>query len=299
MHENTNTNNSEETRLLALKRYAILDSRPEPQFDRIVRLATRIFGTPIALISFVDEERLWFKARQGFEVTELPRVASFCDLATELRTMIVPNAQKDERFKDNDLVVGDSLIRFYAGAPLTTPEGLALGTPCVLDTMPRKGFSNEDCQALSDLAALVMDEMDLRHELARRKNASHMLNQARDAIIMRDLNHRITFWNAGAERIYGRTAEEVRGKSVLDMTRGEPAPFLAAFAMLGTQGHWSGRLNHRRKDGAGIIVEAHWTLARDAEGKPQGVVASTPTLLNAWPSRIRCDSHNAWRRSAN
>ncbi|OYQ31537.1 hypothetical protein CHU95_20555 [Niveispirillum lacus] len=149
-------------RLHALDRYHILDSQPEPQFDRIVALAKRILKVPIALISLVDQERQWFKAREGLSVAETPRSLAFCDHAIRRRTvMVVEDARVDPRFQDNPLVTGEPGIRFYAGAPLVTRDGQALGTICVIDRVP--GSLDAEQQAtLADLAAIVMDELELR-----------------------------------------------------------------------------------------------------------------------------------------
>lgn len=159
----------ETLRLRTLDRYQVLDSQPEPQFDRIVTLAKRALRVPIALISLVDEERQWFKARDGLSVDQTPRSQAFCDHAIRRReVMVVEDAQLDPRFQDNPLVTGEPGIRFYAGAPLITHDGQALGTVCVIDLVPRS-FDAADQETLTDLAAIVMDELELR--LANRELA--------------------------------------------------------------------------------------------------------------------------------
>ncbi|MBP7334736.1 sensor domain-containing diguanylate cyclase [Niveispirillum sp.] len=156
-------------RLRTLDQYQVLDSQPEPQFNRIVALARRALGVPIALISLIDEERQWFKARDGLAVQQTPRSQAFCDHAIRRReVMVVEDARLDPRFSDNPLVTGDPGIRFYAGAPLITVDGQALGTVCVIDRVPRS-FDDEDRETLTDLAAIVMDELELR--LANRELA--------------------------------------------------------------------------------------------------------------------------------
>jgi GAF domain-containing protein len=154
---------TEEQRLDALRRYDILDTFPEASFERLTRLAANIFGAPIALISLVDEHRQWFKSHHGLEVTETPLDVSFCKHAIENRhVFVVPDATKDERFTTNALVTGEPGIRFYAGAPLRTPLGTQIGTLCVIDNLPRRSMQPTEEQMLADLAALVIDQLELR-----------------------------------------------------------------------------------------------------------------------------------------
>lgn len=160
----------EAERLAALRRYDVLDTLPEAAFDRIVRLAAQLFGMPIALVSFIDADRQWFKARIGLEADKTPRAIAFCNTAIEGSVVYqVPDAVLDPRHADSPLVVADPGVRFYAGAPLLTPEGQALGTLCVIDTVPRPKLDAQQAQALEDLAAAVMAQMELRRELRARE----------------------------------------------------------------------------------------------------------------------------------
>ncbi len=158
----------EAARLEALRRYNILDTPPEATFDRITNLAARLFGMPIALISLIDESRAWFKSAHGFEIQEVQREATICSLALLLNEiLVISDTRQDDRLDCNPFVQSEPGLRFYAGAPLITRDGFNLGTLCLLDTEPRDALSDEQQATLSDLAALVIDELELR--LAARK----------------------------------------------------------------------------------------------------------------------------------
>src|SRR3954453_1084394 len=126
--------NDETARLAALRRYRILDTEPEQAFDDLTLLASQICGTPIAVITLLAEDRQWFKSRVGTSATETARSIAFCAHTIQHDDLfIIPDTLSDERFRDNLLVVGEPGIRFYAGAPLITHGGHALGSLCVLD----------------------------------------------------------------------------------------------------------------------------------------------------------------------
>jgi GAF domain-containing protein len=162
---------NETARLAALEKYAILDTDPEQCFDDLTLLASFICKTPIALISLVDGERQWFKSRVGTAVTETAREIAFCSTAIlQSDVMVVPDALKDERFRHNPLVVSEPHIRFYAGAPLITEEGYALGTLCVLDQWPRHLAANEK-EALKALSRLILAQLEFRKNLILLKEA--------------------------------------------------------------------------------------------------------------------------------
>ncbi|WP_209318341.1 PAS domain S-box protein [Falsiroseomonas selenitidurans] len=157
---------TEAARLAALRQYGVLDTAPEPGFDRLVRLAHQVFDVPMALVSLVDENRQWFKARIGIDLAETPRAIAFCNAAIEGAAIcMVPDATQDPRFADNPLVTQAPRIRFYAGAPLLTPEGLAIGTLCILDTAPRAPLSAAQQDTLADLAAAAMAQLELRRQV--------------------------------------------------------------------------------------------------------------------------------------
>lgn len=159
----------EQERLFFLRSTGLLDSTASEAFDRITRLASTLFGVPIALVSLVDERRQWFKSCVGLDVRETERRTAFCTHTVEAATaLIVEDARLDARFCDNPLVTGSPHIRFYAGVPLMLPSGHALGSLCIIDPEPRS-LSAGELQLLKDLAALVMAQIDL-HQLAGRVN---------------------------------------------------------------------------------------------------------------------------------
>jgi anti-sigma regulatory factor (Ser/Thr protein kinase) len=160
---------SEPARLAALQRYRILDTEPERAFDDLTLLASRICGTPMALITLVDTDRQWFKSRIGFSVSETSRAVSFCTHAIEQRDLfIVPDACADATLRDSPLVTGDPHIRFYAGAPLVTPDGHALGTLCVLDHVSRT-LTPEQLESLEALRRQVESQLELRWKITELK----------------------------------------------------------------------------------------------------------------------------------
>jgi GAF domain-containing protein len=149
----------ERGRLEALWALRVLDTPAEERFDRLTRLARKMFDVPIALVSLVDEHRQWFKSRAGILATETPRATSFCGhTILDERIFVVPNALEDERFRDNPLVVRTPHVRFYAGCPLHAPNGHRVGALCLMDRRPRQ-FSDDDRMALKDLAAMVEHEL--------------------------------------------------------------------------------------------------------------------------------------------
>ena len=163
------THADEDRRLQALNSLGLLDTPPEPQFDRITRLACEVAKVGIAVICLVDEHRLWFKSKQGLDALEAPRETSFCThaiLAEE--PLIVPDTLVDARFADNPLVVGLPFCRFYAGYPIHAPAGARIGTLCVIDNQPRE-LTSRELTALADLAAVVDTEiLAMRFDIATR-----------------------------------------------------------------------------------------------------------------------------------
>ncbi len=165
----------EPARLAALERYAILDTEPEPTFDRIAGLVSRILEVPIALVSLVDVERQWFKACIGLPIHETSRDVAFCAHAIHANDVFeIPDATADPRFVDNPLVTGPPFIRAYLGAPLCTPDNQRIGTLCALDSRPRE-FTPSQIATLVDLAKIVVDELELRRVARGLREAQQQL----------------------------------------------------------------------------------------------------------------------------
>jgi len=170
---------NEAKRLNVLWQYDVLDTVPEEVFDDLTDLAAMICEAPIALISLIDEDRQWFKSKIGITVSETSRDISFCAHAIlQDDLFLVPDATRDSRFKNNPLVTGSQKIRFYAGVPLVTPDGHALGTLCVLDKKPRK-LRPEQQDALRVLARHVVSQLELRRHARELREARANGNQQR------------------------------------------------------------------------------------------------------------------------
>lgn len=157
---------NESERLGELQSYSVLDTLPEPAFDDITFIAAKLFETPITLMSLVDRDRQWFKSAVGLDVPETHRDLAFCARAIwdPTEVLVVEDAAYDPRFSNNPLVTSFPSIRFYAGAPLQTPKGNALGTLCVIDRVPRE-FSPGEEETLKALARLVMNQLEARRAL--------------------------------------------------------------------------------------------------------------------------------------
>lgn len=152
----------EEERLAAVRRYAILDTPPDGAFDRICALAARFFDVPLASVTIVDEDRIWFKAVQGLDAVEIPRAPGLCASAIlQDEPYVIEDGLSDPRTAHNQLVHGELGVRFYAAAPIVTADGHRLGTVNVIGTKPR-AVTEPELQTLRDLAAIVMDELELR-----------------------------------------------------------------------------------------------------------------------------------------
>ena len=283
-------------RLDALCALDILDTPAETGFDDAVRLASAICGTTTALVSLVTADRQWFKARVGFAAGETPIEQSVCAHAlagTDL--LVIPDLRADPRTRDNRLVTQSPHVRFYAGAPLRTSEGVALGTLCVLDAEPRPdGLTPDQASALAALARQVMSLIELRRavhardaSLRARDLAQNQLQASESryravfesaidyAIVVTDLQGRVTNWNEGATRILGWTPEEMIGQPIdLFFTPADRADGTAAREMEGALavGRGLDERWHQRKDGGLFWANGEMMALRDEAGTAIGFI---------------------------
>jgi diguanylate cyclase (GGDEF)-like protein/PAS domain S-box-containing protein len=232
-------------RLSMLDALHLLDTPPEPVFDRVTRLASRLLDVPMALFSLVDADRQWFKSRIGLDAAQTPREHAFCAHAIGMSAPLVVNdALEDGRFSDNPLVNGPPNIRFYAGVPIRTTAGLAIGTLCALDTRPRT-LSEEETEVLNDLAAILTKEVQYRERMAL----------ARDAL-------------AHSSAVLG--ASEARFRSVFDIAS-------VGIALVAPDGGWIS-VNKALCDIVGYSEEELWRLTFQQITHPDDVAIDVGLL---------------------
>jgi len=294
----------EAARLAALRECEVLDTLPEAIYDDLVALAAQICGTPIALVSLIDDRRQWFKARVGLEATETPRDHAFCAHAIVAAEplFLVEDATRDARFRDNPLVTGDPHIRFYAGVPVRSPGGHALGTVCVIDTAPRTldAAQHRALQALARQAGALLELGARTRAAARQAQALERLSsqaaaERRRAAEMLDLVLRggnLGLWELDVatdrftanEREYemlGRAAEARLPPALLDwraLVHPDDWPVLNAAIvphLKGAAAYYSCEHRMRHADGHWVWVLSHAVVAeRDAAGVPLRIVGT-------------------------
>ena len=217
----------EQRRLHTLEQYDVLDAPPSEAFDRVTRIATRLFEVPVAMVNFIDQENQWCLSTCGMDLERTSLEASFCVHTVDREdVMVVEDATADDRFADSPLVTGASHVRFYAGAPLVAPNGHSLGAFCLLDDEPRS-FSQDDREMLTDLAGVVMDELNLRHYASdldasrqvHREVSEHrrrILESITDAFVALDDDWTFTYVNAQAEAFLDRSRAALLGNNLWD-----------------------------------------------------------------------------------
>lgn len=281
----------EQARLAVLRRLEILDTEPEEVFDRITRLASRLLGTPISAVSLIDEQRQWFKSMVGLPVRETPRDWAFCaHVIHGTDAFVVHDAQADDRFLDNPLVTGAPHVRFYAGVPLTSIEGVQLGSLCVIDTRPR-AFSAEDRDTLRDLAALVNRELHLReamrdaHDTSRAARAAlvhtrerfrSVFEHAAVGMALLGLDGRWLQVNEALADIVGYAPSELLHLTFRDITVQEDMEAhlsLAAELLTGQRAAYTLEKRYRHAQGHAVWVNIRVSLARDDAGHPSHFIA--------------------------
>jgi two-component sensor histidine kinase/PAS domain-containing protein len=279
------------SRLEALRAYHVLDTPSEAAFDDIVSLATQICETPVGLVSLVDENRQWFKARAGFAPCETPLSQSVCSHAIQHDgVLVIPDLSKDPRTKDNILVTADPLIRFYAGAVLRSPEGEALGTLCVIDSKPRpQGLSGSQIANLEILARQVVSQMELRKLIGQRELALSAAHDAKNELAISEERYqlsssvtgsviwdwdrptRVIHWGDGLTRVFGHPQALVENtrdwwlKQIHPDDRDRVTENSRA-AILGTASHWTADYRFRRGDDTFANVHNRGVVVRDRSG---------------------------------
>ena len=275
---------NEQERLKAVRDYAVLDTAPEPCFDDLTHLATQACAAPVALISLVDEARVWFKSRRGLALEQIPREEGFCPHAIlQSEPLIIPDTTTDARFRDNPFVTSSSSIRFYAGAPLLTPLGQVLGTVCVLDYVPRQ-LTADQLHSLLALARQVVSQLELRRmnqeqlRLIEQLRTSHerfeILQRATNDVIWDwDLKTNQLSWNPRIAELLGYPPEQVRSDPSWWFERfhqGDRARVRESLGRAIANGAslWSDEYRFRRADGSWARVLSRCAILRDAQGHP-------------------------------
>ena len=288
----------EPQRLEALRSYRLDGPAPEAEFDHVVRLAVDIFQVPTALVSFVEEDQQFFKARLGFDACETSRDVSFCTHALMSDdVLVIPDARADERFADNPLVTGHPFVRFYAGAPIVTPGGQRLGSVCVIDTEPRAPLTDREQTILQGLAKVVVDHLERRRLNVFRRAAMRMSSTTPDAIICSDETGVISFWNAAAERMFGFDRSEAMS---MPLTSIVPPEFRAgheagmARVLAGGERRLAGKtveIKGQRRDGSQFPIELSLATWNDGERLQVGSIIRDVSERHRARERVRYLTH--------
>jgi PAS domain S-box-containing protein len=293
----------EKARLEVLHSYEVLDTPPEPSFDDITRLAALICGTPIALISLVDERRAWFKSRLGIEPQEMPRALSFCSQAiVRSELLVVPDTLADARFATHPMATGSEHLRFYAGAPLVTPEGFSLGTVCVIDRTPHQ-LTSQQLQALEALARQVIGQLELRRMNLLQTRLIEELKESteRFAVIQRatqdivwdwDLVHQKVSWNERIRDVLGYSLRDVPQDSswwysLLHPDDRERVAASFRAALHGGKRVWTEEYRLRRANGTYARVLDRGAILRNAAGEPVRVLGTVLDMSEREELRAR------------
>lgn len=292
---------NEPARLAALDNLGIVGTAPELRFDAICRTACTLFVLPTSLVTLLEQDRQWFKARCGFGESETTRGDAFCAYAIlSDEVFVVEDARADPRFSGNRLVTGSPHIRFYAGAPLVLDHAIRVGTLCVIGTEPR-GFSSDERRQLADLATIVTAQLRLhRTELSLRSSEAHyrlLADNTSDMIVRSDLDSTRRYVSPAARTLLGYEPAELVGTRPIDQIHpddAEPYARLLADIRQERTDRAVTRQRYRRKDGSWVWVEVTFNVTRDSDnGRPTGYVAAVRDIS----ARVDAESqiaHMAW-----
>ena len=256
-------------RVAALRALCVLDTPPEERFDRLTQLATHVFGVPIALVSLVDSARQWFKSCVGISVSQTERSISFCGHAiNQHATFVVEDASADPRFADNPLVVGEPFVRFYAGHPLSTPEGFRIGTFCIMDHTPRQ-LDAHMRMILQEFAALAEAELrqhEMNKVIQNQREAEERLRvvgeSVADVIVAFDLDGLIVYANGAARALFGDEPDApLIGRPVAQVVSDRSPGEISELIARAESGNPSERLEVQARSTSGADVPLDVTFA--------------------------------------
>jgi len=291
----------EKARLQNLEDYSVLDSLPEQEFDDIVEIASAVCNAPISLITLLDSQRQWFKAKIGFEKQETPIEQAFCYYAIQNpeQVMVVSDSWQDKRFDGNPLAHGQNPVRFYAGAPLLTREGYALGTLCVIDNVPRQ-FTPEQERILKILAERVIKQLELRRENIRHQRLAAAATLRHEITLQRlleaqqlaqigswdwDLTNNNLYWSPELFRLFGldaKTHPEISFELWQSMVHPADLPLVRETMRTALKSGVSGIVEYRiiRSNGETLWLLGGGKISKDQHGGDLHLIGTALDITN-------------------